>query len=477
MEKAKEEMMKYDIGMIGLGVMGQNLILNLIDHGFHVSGFDINPSKVQALQHQTSPDAFFGASTLQQLADSLNSPRIIMILVPAGAPVDSALKALTPLLKTGDIIVDAGNSYYKDTDIRGEKLKKNNLIYFGIGISGGEEGARSGLSIMPGGPIESYEHIRPMLEAIAAKIGTESCVAYLGPGSAGHFVKMVHNGIEYGIMQLLAESYDLMKRGLQMSDDEIHDIFVSWNSSDLSGYLVEITGKIFSVLDDKSGQRLINVILDVAKQNGTGMWTSQSAIELHVPTPTITLAVGMRNMSVIEDQRKKASLLFPKAQLTYQGDKSSFLNNLRSAFYAGMIITYAEGMSVLKTASEKLHYQFTLDTIAKIWRKGCIIQTAFLQEIMRVYAAAPSTPNILLDKEIAERILQNEKGLRSIVKAAADLGIPAPGFMTALSYFDGYRSPWLPANLIQAQRDYFGAHAYERIDAKGTFHTLWEHEK
>lgn len=466
--------MEYDIGMIGLGVMGENLVLNMVDHGFSVAGYDTSIQKVEALNSHGNRDKIGGATTLQEFVSTLRRPRSIMLLVPAGPPVDSVLDALTPLLQPGDLIIDAGNSYFKDTNVRAERLSKLSLFFFGMGISGGEDGARYGASIMPGGPKEPYERIRPILEAVSAKVGASPCVEYLGTGSAGHFVKMVHNGIEYGIMQLLAESYDLMKRGWSMSDDEIHEVFTSWNKGDLESYLLEITGKIFTTIDEKTKNRLIDVILDVAKQNGTGMWTSQSAMELRVPTPTITLAVGMRNMSMIEDQRKQASALFHRPIRQSRKKKEAFFKDLCSAYYVGAIITYAEGMNVLRAASETLKYQYNLETIARIWRGGCIIRAALLERIRAAFTNDPLLPNLLLDAEIAKSVQEHEEGLREIVKEAAYMGIPAPGFMTALSYFDGYRSSWLPANLIQAQRDFFGAHTYERIDAKGTFHTHWE---
>jgi 6-phosphogluconate dehydrogenase len=468
--------MEYDVGMVGLGVMGQNLVLNMADHGFSVAGYDRDLSKVEALSRLLASHTFSGAQSITQYISSLSRPRTILLLVPAGPPVDAVIDSLLPLLEKGDLLIDAGNSYYKDTDIRAVSLKERGIFFFGMGVSGGEEGARFGPSLMPGGPKEAYDRIQTLLEAIAAKVDETACVAYLGPGSAGHFVKMVHNGIEYGLLQVIAESYDLMKRGLGLSDDQLQEIFLSWNRSELSGYLIEITGKIFGTVDKKTGLRLVDVILDVAKQNGTGMWTSQCAMELRVPTPTITLAVGMRNMSMIEEQRARASLLLPRPIHRFSGDTDLLLGQLRSALYIAMLITYAEGMAVLGEASEKLSYSYNLETIARIWRGGCIIRSAFLDEIRRAYTVDPKLPNILLDAHMAQVILENEAALRSIVRASIGIGIPAPGFMTALSYLDGYRSAWLPANLIQAQRDYFGAHTYERIDTKGTFHTQWEQE-
>ena len=464
--------MEYDIGMVGLGVMGQNLAMNMADHGFSVVGYDRDVAKVESL---SAPDSkVLGAKSIQEFISSLRRPRKVMLLVPAGHPVDAVIETLLPLLEKGDLIIDAGNSYYKDTDIRTETLQKQSISFFGMGVSGGEEGARLGPSLMPGGPKEEYERLRPLFEAIAAKIDTEPCVAYLGPNSAGHFAKMVHNGIEYGLLQVISETYDLMKRGLGLNIDQIRDTFLSWNTGELEVYLLGITGKIFGTVDPQTGKRLIDVIVDVAKQNGTGMWTSQCAMELKVPTPTITLAVGMRNMSIIEDQRKKANVLLHRSIHRFGGDTTLLLEQLRAALYMATLITYAEGMALLSVASEKLAYHFSLEAIASIWRGGCIIRSALLEEIRRAYIEKPKLPNLFLDQKIATIVLANEEALRSIVCASARVGIPVPGFMTALSYLDGYRSAWLPANLIQAQRDYFGAHTYERIDAKGTFHTNWE---
>jgi 6-phosphogluconate dehydrogenase len=466
--------MEYEIGMVGLGVMGQNLVMNMADHGFTVAGYDRDVAKVDSLSALSPASQVLGTKSVTEFVSSLHRPRKVMLLVPAGPPVDAVIETLRPFLEKGDLIIDAGNSYYKDTDIRAETLQQSGISFFGMGVSGGEEGARLGPSLMPGGPKEDYERLRPLFEAIAAKVDTSPCVAYLGPNSAGHFVKMVHNGIEYGLLQVIAETYDLMKRGLGFDVDQLRDTFLSWNIGELEGYLLGITGKIFGTVDPKTGKRLIDVIQDVAKQNGTGMWTSQCAMELRVPTPTITLAVGMRNMSIIEEQRKAASILLHRPIHRFGGDTPLLLEQLRAALYTATIITYAEGMAVLAAASEKLAYHFNLETIASIWREGCIIRSTFLEEIRRAYTENANLQNLLLDPKIGKIILANEEALRSIVCASARVGIPAPGFMTALSYLDAYRSASLPANLIQAQRDYFGAHTYERIDAKGTFHTNWE---
>jgi 6-phosphogluconate dehydrogenase len=461
-----------EIGMIGLGVMGRNLLLNMAEHGFLVTGYDKDPSKVEALQNE-SADGIQSVAEIKEFVGLLRRPRAIMMLVPAGPPVDSVIGDLLPHLEKGDLIIDAGNSYFKDTDLRARNLTASGVHFLGVGVSGGEEGARHGPSIMPGGPKEAYERVGPLLEAVAAKVNGDPCVAYLGPGSAGHFVKMVHNGIEYALMQLLAETYDLMKRGLGFSDDELCDVYTTWNQGELNGYLVEITSRIFSKVDDKTGKRLIDEILDVAGQKGTGMWTSQSAMELQVPIPTIDLAVAMRDLSVLEKQRETAAGIYQRAIPPFHGDRRNFMDQLGRALHAAMVIAYAQGMAVLAAASDKYAYSLDLEVVARIWRGGCIIRAALLDDIRMAYRNQPGLPNLLLAPELSNTVLANQQDLRRVVCMAIELGLPAPCLMTALSYLDGYRSAWLPANLIQAQRDYFGAHSYERIDCKGTFHTDW----
>jgi len=396
-----------------------------------------------------------------------------MMLVPAGPPVDSVIGDLLPHLETGDLIIDAGNSYFKDTNLRARNLAAKGIQFLGVGVSGGEEGARHGPSIMPGGPKEAYERVRLLLEAVAAKVDGDPCGAYRGPGSAGYFAKAVHNGIEYAVMQLLAETYDLMKRGLGLSDDELRDVYHTWNQGELNGYLIEITSHIFGKVDERTGKRLIDEILDVAKQKGTGMWTSQGAMELQVPIPTIDLAVAMRDLSVFEKQRETAGEIFKRPIPPFGGDRRLFLDQLGHALYAAMIIAYAQGMAVLAAASDKYGYRLDLEAVARIWRGGCIIRAALLEDVRMAYRDQPGLPNLLLAPELSKKVMANQEDLRRVVCLAIELGLPAPCLMTALGYFDGYRSAWLPANLIQAQRDYFGAHSYERIDVKGTFHTDW----
>ena len=462
------------IGFIGLGIMGRNMLLNMADHGFPVAGYDKDAAKVEALRQESAGKNVRSAGDIQDFIALLRPPRAVMMLVPAGPPVDSVIADLLPLLDKGDLIIDAGNSYFKDTIVRARNLAQKGIQFLGVGVSGGEEGARHGASLMPGGPREAFERVRPLFEAVAAKVGGEPCVTYLGVGSCGHFVKTVHNGIEYAVMQLLAETYDLMKRGLGLGSDELRDVYAAWNRGELASYLVEITSQIFGTTDDHTGKPLIDVLLDVAKQNGTGMWTSQSAMELQVPTPTIDFAVTMRDLSVLVTQRDTASEIYQRPTPPFAGDRQAFIEQLGHALYAAMITAYAQGMAVLATASEKFEFGLDLEAVARIWRGGCIIRAALLEDIRRAYRSQPNLANLILAPELSKKVIANEDALRGIVRAAIELGVPTPCFMTALSYLDGYRSAWLPANLIQAQRDYFGAHTYSRIDVKGTYHTEWK---
>jgi 6-phosphogluconate dehydrogenase len=460
--------------MVGLGVMGRNMLLNMADHGFPVAGYDKDTAKVEALRQESGGKNVRSANDIADFIALLRPPRAVMMLVPAGPPVDSVIADLLPHLAKGDLIIDAGNSYFKDTIVRARNLAEKGIQFLGVGVSGGEEGARHGASLMPGGPREAFERVRPLFEAVAAKVDGEPCVTYLGAGSCGHFVKTVHNGIEYAVMQLLAESYDLMKRGLGLSSDELRDVYAAWNRGELASYLVEITSQIFGAIDDRTGKPLIDVLLDVAKQNGTGMWTSQSAMELQVPTPTIDFAVTMRDLSVLVKQRDTASEIYQRPTPPFTGDRKAFVEQLGGAFYAAVITAYAQGMALLATASEKFEFGLDLEAVARIWRGGCIIRAALLEDIRQAYRTEPGLANLILAPEISKKLIAHEDALRTVVCSAIEMGVPAPCFMTALSYLDGYRSSWLPANLIQAQRDYFGAHTYSRIDMKGTYHTEWK---
>jgi 6-phosphogluconate dehydrogenase len=467
---------RYELGMIGLGVMGRNLLLNMADHGFSVGGFDKDPAKVKNLIKEAEGRPVFGADTLKQLASQLSEPRVVMLLVPAGKPVDAVIRDLIPFLKTGDLIIDGGNSYFRDTERRSIELSKElkkEINYMGVGISGGEHGARYGPSIMPGGPKESYARVKTLFESIAARAGNKPCVTYLGPGSAGHYVKMVHNGIEYGVMQLIAESYHLMKHAMGLTNERLHSIYKRWRETELNGFLIEITSDIFAQKDSKTGKDLVDVILDEAGQKGTGLWTSQEAMTLGVPLPTVDLAVVMRQLSDLKQYRLSASHIGENGRKEFQGDQELFIEKIRNALYAAMLITYSQGMSLLRVASDSYKYDLKLQDIAQIWQGGCIIRAALLEKIQSVYEAKPDLPNLMLDSGFVKLIIDRQQDLRDVVQTAVELAIPVPGISISLAYMDGFRSPWLPANLIQAQRDYFGAHSYERVDSAGVFHTEW----
>ena len=466
-------MKEFELGMVGLGVMGRNLVLNMADHGYSVAGYDKDTDKVEALRKEAGERQIQGAETMAEFVGLLRTPRAVMILVPAGPPVDSVIQDLLPHLEGGDLIVDGGNSHFPDTDLRAEAMQKKGLLYLGVGISGGASGARHGPSMMPGGPREAYERVRPIFEDIAAHVDGEPCVTYLGPGSAGHYVKMVHNGIEYGLMQLIAETYDLMKRGLGLSDEELHDVYAEWSEGEMESYLIEITSQIFAQEDPNTGGHLIDAILDAAKQKGTGKWTSQDAMDLQAPVPTIDVAVAMRNLSAMDPERESASKVISGPEPRFEGDKDGFVRRLGNALYAAMITTYAQGMDQLQVASEAYGYDLDLEAVARIWRGGCIIRAALLERIRSAYKHRPELPNLLVDEGVGKLVETRQRDLRYVASIAAQSGIPAPALMASLAYFDGYRSAWLPANLIQAQRDFFGSHTYERIDQKGQFHTEW----
>jgi 6-phosphogluconate dehydrogenase len=459
--------------MVGLGVMGRNFLLNLADHEFTVAGYDRDPAKVAALRQEADRRDIRAAGDVASFVALLRRPRAVMLLVPAGPPVDAVIGELLAHLEAGDLIIDAGNSHYTDTDARAGRLAPRGIRFLGVGISGGEEGARHGPSIMPGGPPEAYERVRAACEAAAAQVNGEPCVTYLGPGSAGHYVKMVHNGIEYALMQLIAETYDLMKRGVGLSDDELHEFYAGWNQGELEGYLIEITAKIFAKADPQSGRRLIDEIRGVARQLGTGMWTSQSGMDLGVPLPTIDAAVALRNLSALENERKAAHALLPQPTPQFSGDRAAFLQQLSRALFAATVLAYAQGFALLQAASAKFAYGLDLSAVARIWRGGCIIRSALLEDIRGAYQRQPALANLLLDPEVAKKMAAHQGDLRAVVALAAGLGLPASGLMASLAYLDAYRSAWDPANLIQAQRDFFGAHTYERLDEPGSFHTQW----
>lgn len=468
---------KFDYGMIGLGTMGRNLVYNMTDHGYTVIGFDKNKSQVETLKKEAGNEKIFATSNLDEFLKALKTPKVIMMLVPAGKIVDEVINELKPFLSKNDLLIDCGNSHFTDTNTRNEQLAKSTIHFMGIGISGGELGARYGPSIMPGGPKDTYARVAPMLESIAAKVNNEPCVTWLGPGSAGHYVKMVHNGIEYGLMQLIAEAYHLLKSFGKLNNDELHYIFSTWNAGLLQSFLIEITADIFLQKDELSNNNLVDMILDSAKQKGTGGWTSEDAINLQVPIPVIDIAVAMRDMSGLKEERETAvgKLEGPDIKLT--DEKTELISMLEQALYFAMITVYAQGMALLQAASQKYKYDLKSESIAKIWRGGCIIRAVLLEDILTAFSQEPGLANLMINKVLADKLQHSEKGIRYVIKEAVDNGIPMPAMMMSLAYYDSYRSGWLPANLLQAQRDYFGAHTYERIDKEGIFHTQWNRNK
>ncbi|HWD39757.1 MAG TPA: NADP-dependent phosphogluconate dehydrogenase [Fimbriimonas sp.] len=464
---------KFDVGMIGLGTMGRALLLNMADHGFAVAGYDTDKAKADSLSAARDDGKVQGFTDVKAFVAGIRKPRAIMMLVPAGAPVDSVIGTLRPLLENGDFLIDGGNSYYKDTDRREKDLRGAGFGFMGMGVSGGEEGARHGPSMMPGGTPENYKRVGPILEAVAAKYEGAPCVALVGAGSAGHYVKTVHNGIEYAVMQLIAESYDLMSRGLGMSAAEIGDQFAKLNEGILGSFLIEIAAVVLRRMDDADPKRhLVDVISDKAKQKGTGKWTSQDAMDLGIPVPTIDAAVGARELSGMKELRVEADKLYKSAAPNL--DKSRVLGLLEKALHACTMIAYAQGFSQLHAADKEYGFGTDLQTVAKIWRNGCIIRSKSLEPIRAAFERKPDLENLLLDQEIAKSVLEEEPALRELVCSMVRERIPCPSFGASVSYLDGFSSARLPANLIQGQRDLFGAHTYERVDKPGTFHTKWE---
>ena len=466
----------YDFGLVGLGVMGRNFILNVADNGFTAFGNDLDTEKVNALiQEGGNPEKVNASTDVKTFVAALSTPRRIMLLVPAGKIVDSVIEGLLPHLDKGDIIIDGGNSFFTDTDRREAYLKEKGINFFGAGVSGGAEGARKGPSIMPGGSRDAYQHVKPIFEAVSAKYKGEPCVAYLGPKSAGNYVKMVHNGIEYGLMQLTSEIYDLLKKAGGLSNEELHQTFAHWNEGRLQSFLVEITSEIFEQKDELADGDLVDKILDKAKQKGTGKWTSQNAMDLGIPVPTIDVAVSMRELSALKDERVQADDLYdrptPKAV-----DKAEFIAKAEQALYFAFINTYAQGMHQLADASKEYGYELELGEIAKIWRAGCIIRAALLADITDAYQANESLQNLLLAPSFVAKVKDTVAAARELTAFGAINGIPLAGLSNSLTYFDAYTSSRLPLNLIQAQRDYFGSHTYERVDRDGIFHTEWENK-
>ena len=465
---------KYDYGMIGLGTMGRNLVFNMADHGFSVSGFDKDTRQVDNLEKERGDRKVHGTRSPQEFVDSLKQPRVIMLLVPAGKIVDAVVNELKPLLSPEDLIMDCGNSHYTDTDIRTAALAKDNMHFMGVGVSGGESGARFGPSIMPGGNKSAYDRVAPMLEAVSAKVNnTEPCVAYLGTGSAGHYVKMVHNGIEYGLMQLISETYQLLKETGGLNNDELHEVFKTWNEGRLQSYLISITADIFNQNDELTNNRLIDMVLDSAGQKGTGAWTSEDAMALQIPIPVIDAAVTARNLSGLKEVRVVAQQKLKGPEGVSKTDKKELIALLEQALYFATITIYSQGMALLQRASVEYKYGLNLSEVAKIWRGGCIIRATLLEQISAAYTQQPGIANLMLSDAIAAELAGSQTGIRKIAGLAAEAGVPMPATMTALAYYDTYRHAWLPANLLQAQRDYFGAHTYKRNEREGVFHSHW----
>ncbi|MDL0425939.1 NADP-dependent phosphogluconate dehydrogenase [Bacillus velezensis] len=467
-------MSKQQIGVIGLAVMGKNLALNIESRGFSVSVYNRSSSKTEEFLEEAKGKNVVGTYSIEEFVQSLETPRKILLMVKAGTATDATIQSLLPHLEKDDILIDGGNTYYKDTQRRNKELAESGIHFIGTGVSGGEEGALKGPSIMPGGQKEAHELVKPILEAISAKVDGEACTTYIGPDGAGHYVKMVHNGIEYGDMQLISESYFILKQVLGLSAEELHEVFAEWNKGELDSYLIEITADIFTKKDEETGKPLVDVILDKAGQKGTGKWTSQSSLDLGVPLPIITESVFARFISAMKEERVKASGLLSGPDVKpVTENKEELIEAVRKALFMSKICSYAQGFAQMKAASEEYNWDLKYGEIAMIFRGGCIIRAAFLQKIKDAYDREPELDNLLLDsyfKNIAESY---QGALRQVISLAVAQGVPVPSFSSALAYYDSYRTAVLPANLIQAQRDYFGAHTYERTDKEGIFHTEW----
>ncbi|MFN9403019.1 MAG: NADP-dependent phosphogluconate dehydrogenase [Dolichospermum sp.] len=462
-------------GVIGLAVMGENIALNVERNGFPIAVYNRSREKTDAfMAYRAQGRNVKAAFSLEQFVASLERPRKILVMVQAGKPVDAVIQQLKPLLQEGDIIIDGGNSWFEDTERRTQELEPTGLRYIGMGVSGGEEGALNGPSLMPGGTKSSYEYLSPIFNKIAAQVDDGPCVTYIGPGGSGHYVKMVHNGIEYGDMQLIAEAYDLLKNVAGLNAAQLHEVFSQWNTTDeLNSFLIEITANIFPYVDPETKIPLVDLIVDAAGQKGTGRWTVQTALELGVAIPTITAAVNSRILSSIRDERIAASKQITGPNAKYGGDIGAFVNMVRDALYCSKICSYAQGMALLSTASKTYNWELNLGEMARIWKGGCIIRAGFLNKIKKAFDENPALPNLLLAPEFKQTILDRQAAWREVIVTAAKSGIPVPAFSASLDYFDSYRRDRLPQNLTQAQRDYFGAHTYKRTDKEGTFHTEW----
>jgi 6-phosphogluconate dehydrogenase len=469
-------MQKANFGFVGLGVMGHMLALNMERHGYRVAGYDLDAEKVKIFGTQYPGRNLIACTSVDGFLATLEHPRRIMLMVPAGKPVDDSIASLSGSLEPGDLLIDGGNTHFMDTERRSKELESKGIAYIGTGVSGGEHGALWGPAIMPGGQPHAWEMVKPIFEAICARVEDEPCVAYMGPRGAGHYVKMVHNGIEYCDMQLIAEAYDVLKRGLGLDNPRLHEVFSDWNNCELESYLIEITADIFTHMDPETGQAIIDLILDEAQQKGTGKWASQNALDLGAATPTINAAVESRIVSAYNDERIAASKVLSGPDSRISLDPQTVIRLVRDALYAAKICSYAQGFGMLRMADQEYDYHLNYAEIARIWRGGCIIRARFLNDIRQAFELNPTLPNLMLDPEFVRAMNTRQPALRKVVALAAKCGIPTLAFSSALAYYDSYRSKRLPANLTQAQRDYFGAHTYRRTDRPGTFHTVWTAE-
>jgi 6-phosphogluconate dehydrogenase len=468
-------MQKAQFGMIGLGTMGRNLVLNMADHGIAVCGYDRNPDQQQRLLEEGKDKPVQVAASMKEFVDSLENPRRIMMLVPAGLITDAVIDEVSPFLQPGDILIDGGNSHFLDTDKRIERLKDTGIHFTGMGVSGGEDGARLGPSMMPGGNRGSYIELKNIFEKITAQSDEGPCVAFVGNGSAGHYTKMVHNGIEYAIMQLISEVYGILRDVCACSNDEMHDIFNEWNQGKLQSFLVEITAKVFLQADDvDSSKRLVDMILDKAAQKGTGMWTSESALQLRVPTTVIDEAVAARILSSFKVERLVIGRFRPNGNAEKPADKNAIIASLGHALYFGMAISYVQGLHLLQAASANYKYEIDLAEVVRIWKGGCIIRSVMLNDIRKTYLSTDKLLNLLLDNNFYAMVTEQRTAVTDVLKLAMDHGIAMPCLSSSLHYVDMFSSSRLSSNLIQAQRDFFGAHTYERIDKEGSFHTNWQ---
>lgn len=467
-------MSKQQIGVIGLAVMGKNLAFNIESRGYSVSVYNRSREKTDEMLKEAEGKNVVGTYSVEEFVNSLEKPRKILLMVKAGGPTDATIEQLKPFLDKGDILIDGGNTFFEDTMRRNKELDAEGFHFIGTGVSGGEEGALKGPSIMPGGQKEAYELVAPIFKDIAAKVDGDACTTYIGPDGAGHYVKMVHNGIEYGDMQLICEAYFLMKNVLGLSAEELHEVFAEWNKGELDSYLIEITADIFKKKDPETGKPMVDVILDTAGQKGTGKWTSQSSLDLGVPLPIITESVFARFISAMKDERVKASKVLRGPEVkAFDGDKKAVIEAIRKALYMSKICSYAQGFAQMRAASDEYDWSLNYGEIAMIFRGGCIIRAGFLQNIKEAYDRDSNLANLLLDSYFKEIVEGYQGALREVIGLAVSRGIPVPGFSSAVAYYDSYRTETLPANLLQAQRDYFGAHTYQRVDKEGTFHTEW----